>query len=115
MPEGWMLKAHHVTIGMGSEGKKLAGDLLGKTVTLYVVSIGVYETAPKVGLMAAKVICDEVPSVNKVKHVTLCHHETVKPKMSKEIKEYAYDCAIPYADALPAGRLTLTGVVQEVA
>lgn len=109
MPEGWLLKAHHMTIGMGSAGRALAGELLGKTVTLDVVGIGIYETAPCIGLMAAKVVSPEVPSVNKVKHITLCHHESIKPKMSNEIPEHMFDYA------LPSGRLSVTGVVQEVA
>lgn len=108
MPDGWICVAHHMTIGMGSDGKALAGDLLGTTVTIRVVGIGVYEVAAGIGIMAAKVVADNVPSVNAVKHITLCRHKDVKPVMSNQIKAHEYDYA------LPSGPMDLTGVVQEV-
>ena len=104
IPSGWETKAHHMTVDMKPAAKSLAAELIGQEVALEIVSIGVLMIEDGVGIVALGVRCD-VPSKNDVKHITVAHHPSVKPKMSNEIPVWT-----PVSPTH-----TIRGVVQEVA
>jgi Fungal tRNA ligase phosphodiesterase domain len=107
LPVDWVIKAHHMTVDMKPASKSMAADFVGQTVTLEVLRLGVGITAPNEGIIAVEVKCC-VPSKNAIKHVTICHHQNVKPVKSNDITNWT--------DAwLGEEPLVLTGVVQEVA
>jgi hypothetical protein len=106
IPEGWDIKAHHMTIDLKPVAKSMAAEMCGQTIEIEVVSLGVLMTdfEKTVGIMALGVECS-APSKNDVKHITVAHHPEVKPKMSNEITTWT-----PISPTF-----TITGVVQEVA
>lgn len=106
LPSEWVIKAHHMTVDMKPAAKSMAADLVGQTVTLDVVKLGIGVTVPGEGIIAVEVKC-VVPSKNQIKHVTICHHQNVKPVMSNSITNWT--------DMQAGEPLVLTGVVQEVA
>jgi len=107
LPEGWVVKAHHMTVDMKPAAKSMAADMIGQTVTLEVVRIGIDFSGPSEGILAVEVKCC-VPSKNAIKHVTVAHHPNVKPVKSNDITDWT---PVLESDE-PA---ILTGVVQEVA
>lgn len=85
IPEYWETICHHMTINMGS-AKGKAKDLVGKTVSMVVDSIAFDN---QLGVMAVGVSTD-VPSKNKVKHITLAVNREVggKPYLSNKLTEW---------------------------
>jgi hypothetical protein len=106
-PEGWVIKAHHMTCDMKNAAKSVAADFVGQEVELEITAVGHLMTEPTVGIMAVEVKCC-VPSKNAIKHITLAHHTSVKPVRSNDITEWE-----PVKADDP--RIVLRGVVQEVA
>ena len=104
IPAGWEIKAHHMTCDLKPAAKSIAADMIGQTVDIEIVSLGLMLGADSAGIMALGVEC-AAPSKNAVKHITVAHHATVKPKMSNDIVSWT-----PVAN-----RFTVQGVVQEVA
>lgn len=99
MPDGWTVKAHHMTTNMGKAANGPAAAFVGQTVDLKVVSL-----ARDNKVMAVGVEC-EVPSVNTHKHVTLAVNEAGggKAKQSNDLTEW-----------LAVQPFTLRGTVTEV-
>jgi hypothetical protein len=103
------IKAHHMTCDMKPAAKSIAAEFIGQEVELEVVRWGASYAAPignpdwRVDIVAVEVKC-AVPSKNAIKHVTLYHHEAVKPMKSNDITEWS--------DVEP---FAIRGVVQEVA
>ncbi len=96
---GWKIVCHHMTINIGPATNGPGGDYLGKTVSLTGVQVG-----GDAFVNALKVEC-EVPSINKIKHVTLAVNEARggKAKMSNDITFW-----------VDIEKISLQGVVMEV-
>ena len=82
VPEGWKKYAHHMTINMKTINDGPANGLLGYKTTLKVVS---YAKNDKV--LAVEVQTD-VPSENKIKHVTIATSPTGKPGESNDLTDW---------------------------
>jgi hypothetical protein len=86
IPEGWKTIAHHMTVVFGNtkneDLKKFLVDNVGKSFQLNVVELGISPDA-----MAVK-IQTEVPSTNKIKHITIAIPEKGKPVNSNFITEW---------------------------
>lgn len=105
---GFLIKCHHMTCDMKPAAKSIAADFIGQEVELEVVRVGYLalpDVHPAACIMAAEVKCC-VPSKNAIKHITLYHHESVKPVKSNDITHWGDP---------PGGPFTIRGVVQEVA
>eukprot|EP01122_Echinamoeba_exundans_P004749 TRINITY_DN14990_c0_g1_i1.p1 TRINITY_DN14990_c0_g1~~TRINITY_DN14990_c0_g1_i1.p1 ORF type:complete len:452 (-),score=98.70 TRINITY_DN14990_c0_g1_i1:39-1370(-) len=92
-PDGWTPYAHHMTVCLGSLKAALAAkvpgldgltvDMLGTHTDLYVEAFGESERA-----QAVKVKVTNVPSFNKVPHVTLSVAPGCRPVDSNFIREW---------------------------
>ena len=103
-----VIKCHHMTCDMKPAAKSIAADFVGQEVELEVVGVGYLslpDVHPDAYIVAAKVMCC-VPSKNAAKHITLHHHESVKPVKSNDITDW---------QTPPGGPFKIRGVVQEVA
>lgn len=85
MPDGWVVKCHHMTTNMGRAEHGPAAPHVGKTVDLAVTHLGLDGM-----VVAVRVDCD-VPSVNLTKHITLAVNEAMggKPRMSNDLTDWA--------------------------
>jgi hypothetical protein len=102
-----VVKCHHMTCDMKPAAKSIAAGFVGQEVELEVVRVGYLDLPdvhPDAHIVAAEVTCC-VPSKNAIKHITLYHHESVKPVKSNDITHW-----LPP----PGGPFTIRGVVQEV-
>ena len=108
LPSGWAIKCHHMTVDMRPAAKSIAADFIGQTVELELIAAGALMASAGVGIFAVEVAC-VVPSKNERKHITLAHHESVKPKQSNDIVDW-----LPRRDGLDR-KVVLRGTVQEVA
>ena len=102
-----VIKCHHMTCDMKSAAKSIAADFIGQEVELEVIRVGYLslpDTHPDAYIVAAEVTCC-VPSKNAIKHITLHHHESVKPVKSNDITQW---------QTPPGGPFTIRGVVQEI-
>jgi hypothetical protein len=99
LPESWVDMCHHMTINMGPAEKGPAAGRVGEHATMKVVSVAKDDL-----VMAVGVRCD-VPSANKVSHVTVAVNRADggKPFLSNKLVDWVeYDG--PY----------LEGYIQEV-
>lgn len=101
IPAGWDVKCHHMTINMSHAASGPAAALVGQTFPIEVVSLASDQNVIAVG------VDTQCPSVNAVKHITVAVNTAGggKPKHSNLLQKWS---------PLPS-KLTLTGVVQEVA
>lgn len=65
LPTEWERHCHHMTINLGPANTGPAHDLLGQQVDLKAVSVSANDRVAAVG------IDTDVPSANRIKHVTL--------------------------------------------
>jgi len=102
IPDGWDIKAHHMTINMGSADNGPAHAFLGDSCKLTVTSFGENNLVMAVGVNTY------IPSKNKIKHITLAVNskEGGKPYMSNEIKLWT-----PVEHILLEGHITEFNVV----
>jgi hypothetical protein len=102
IPDGFEIIAHHMTINLGQiKNGPVAPDLLGQTVELVV------KTIAKDDLVVAVGVETDIPSKNKIKHVTLAVNRKNggKPNMSNFLTDWQ-----------PVDKvLVLQGQVEEVA
>lgn len=83
IPKGWKICADHMTTNMGTIEAGPAADFFDQQVDLTVKSV-----AQNNLVMAVGVDC-EVPSVNKIKHITLAFNpQGGKPKMSNQLESW---------------------------
>ena len=97
IPKDWKIYAHHMTINMGPIDNK---DLLGESAELQVTSFA------KDNLVMAVGVNSDIPSTNKIPHVTVAVNVNAggKPFLSNKLTDWK-----------PLGfPLTLTGKVTEV-
>lgn len=106
LPEGWLIKCHHMTVDMKPADKSMAVDFIGQEVDLEITRFGQMHVAPGAGIFAVEVKC-VVPSKNQIKHITMAHHNSVKPVKSNDITDWQ--------DSVDTEPVILRGVVQEVA
>tara|TARA_Y100001963_G_scaffold25507_1_gene34599 strand:- start:1662 stop:6035 length:4374 start_codon:yes stop_codon:yes gene_type:complete len=104
IPEGWDVKAHHMTINMGSPELGPGVNLLGQTAGLQATMV-----AKNDKVMAVKVD-SSVPSSNKTPHVTVAVNTKAggKPVMSNNFKDSDYKPLYPPIDL--EGRVTHEGI-----
>jgi len=116
-PEGWVLKAHHITINMGSVDGKLnpsALDMLGSRCTATVRDV---LHRRNYGIFAVGVVdlyCEDsstpVNSVNKHPHITIAHDQKVKPKYVNAFPDMREWQIVPTLNGLKVeGTLTEVG------
>ena len=99
--EGWVIKAHHMTIDTKSAEKAGVADLVGKEFAMDVTAIGRLMVDDTRGIVAVTVET-AAPSKNAIKHVTVALAEGFKPMLSNNITDWR---------PVKPGTLTLTGVV----
>ena len=98
VPKGWLVHAHHMTIGFGKSIPKDIKDDIGKTVRLRVISVGKSDMAIAIGV-------EGFASSNEIAHITLGVSPDGKPVMSNKITNWKK------LDSY----INLTGVVIETA
>jgi hypothetical protein len=102
IPDGWEVFAHHMTINMGEAKDK---NMVGETAVAVVKTLAMDE---ELGVVAVGVE-SEVPSKNKIKHVTMAVNRAAgaKPFHSNKLKNW---------EEAPEGLkdMRLVGVVTEV-
>lgn len=99
IPGDWHVKAHHMTIETKSIDKTAVHDRADEIVEMLVTHIGTDS-----GIVAVRVTCDNVPSKNAIKHVTVAHMDGVKPVKSNDISDWA-----------EISMFTIQGIIKEVA
>lgn len=85
LPLDWAIKAHHVTINMGSHSSGPAASIpLGTEVQVLIKTIAQNDKVIAVGVETA------VPSKNAIKHITLAVNvkNGATPKMSNELTNW---------------------------
>ena len=97
IPDGWKTYAHHMTINMKSAVEGPAINLIGLKATLKVIAYSKNEKT-----LAVEVKTD-VPSNNKIKHITIATSPEGKPGDSNDLTDWI---RIP--------EFTLHGTVEEV-
>lgn len=99
IPSDWSVKAHHMTVNMGSAASGPAAGIVGQEVELRVVSVALDALVMAVGVECV------VPSANTNKHVTLAVNERAggKAKMSNDLGIWE-----------PVPQLVLRGTVREI-
>jgi hypothetical protein len=97
-PDGWDVKAHHMTVNLGAASKGLAAGNVGQEVELKVVAVA------RDGFVQAVKVETTVGSINPVKHVTIAVNRAGggKPVHSNRLTEWT--------EITP---ITLKGVVAE--
>lgn len=109
VPEGWSVKAHHMTMCLGPVDASLEAFAsspaesyaLGREAVLKVVGVGVSDTA------MALLVESDVPSKNAIKHITVAVSPEGKPKDSNSISDWTR------FEATDLRALTLSGVISE--
>jgi len=81
IPNGWLVHAHHMTIGFGKNIPKEIKDDIGNTVNLRATTIGKSDMAVAVGV-------EGYVSGNKIAHITLGVSPDGKPVMSNDITNW---------------------------
>jgi len=91
VPSGWEVKAHHMTINMGSPESGPASHLIGQIATLKAVSF-----AGNDKVLTVKVE-SQVPTVNATAHVTIAVNKAAGAKavMSNEFSAADYKAIAP--------------------
>lgn len=97
IPEGWDVKADHMTINLKEADKGPALDYLNKEVRL---TANAFAHNDKVMAVAVNT---EIPIVNEIKHITIAVSPTGKSSDSNNLTEWK-----------PIPAIHLTGVVKEV-
>ena len=99
IPVGWEILAHHMTINMGSAKQGPAAERLNEEVILVVKSFAINNKVCAVGVLT------NVPSNNKIKHITLAVNRSNggKPMHSNDLVDWE-----------PHESLVLHGIVKEV-
>lgn len=113
-PEGWILKAHHITINMGPMDRKLnpsALEMLGSSCTATVKDVlhrrnyGIF--AVGVGDLYCKDSRTPVNSINAHPHITIAHDQNVKPSYVNSFSDMREWQIIPNLNGLEVeGTLT---------
>lgn len=105
IPSNWKKCAHHMTINLGNSVIGPAHHLIGKEAIITVYTLAQDEKVIAVGVDATTEDGYEVPSQNKIKHITLAINTAIggKPVHSNNLKNW-----------IPVEQLKLTGIIQEV-
>lgn len=98
-PNDWEKIAHHMTINMGPASNGPAANLVGQEGVATVVSIASDELVAAVGVQS------QIPSSNKIPHITLAVNRAQggKPFFSNKLTNW-----------LPVEQFELRGTVQEL-
>lgn len=96
-PENWTIHAHHMTINMKEASEGPAAHFVGEKVQLNVISYAINDKALAVGVET------NVPSNNKIKHVTIATSPIGKPGDSNDLTEWK-----------PLPQFSIEGIVEEV-
>jgi hypothetical protein len=97
IPENWKIEAHHMTCNMRGAEEGPATDWLGKEVEL------IAKTISKDNKVVAVGVDTEVPSVNRIKHITIAISPEGRPADSRDLTNWE-----------PITTLKIRGVVKEV-
>ncbi len=105
IPDNWQKIAHHMTINLGAACIGPAQHLVGKDVELNVTTVAFDDRVVACGVEAKTDDGFNVPSNNKVKHITLAVNRALggKPVQSNDLTDW-----------MPADPLKLIGRVEEV-
>lgn len=117
-PEGWVLKAHHITINMGSVDRKLnpsALEILGSRCTATVKDVlhrrnyGIF--AVGVDDLYCKDSRTPINSINRHPHITIAHDQNVKPSYVNSFSDMREWQIVPNLNGLEVeGTLTYNDV-----
>ena len=89
----WKLHCHHMTIEFGmNREESIASHFIGKKITITCKEIGYSDN---LGVCALKVET-EVPSLNKIKHITIYTMEKAKPVESNKITNWEAVKGLPF-------------------
>jgi hypothetical protein len=97
IPQGWDIRAHHMTCNMKGAEEGPALDWVDKEVELRVKAIA------RSNKVVAVAVDTEAPSVNRVKHITVAVGPGARPIDSNELSDWE-----------PITPITLKGIVKEV-
>lgn len=99
IPSDWEILSHHMTCSMGSLENSIAKNFIGQKVELIVRTIAQDDLVMAVGVETI------VPSINRIKHITVAVNRKNggKPFLSNNLKNWE-----------PISELKLEGFVQVV-
>jgi hypothetical protein len=98
IPKNWKVYCHHMTINLGNLDQNFLGNLnLNNEVLLKAVTFSQDEKCMAVGILT------DVPSKNRIKHITIACSPIGKPKDSNQLINWE-----------PIPELKLTGFIQIV-
>lgn len=85
IPNNWKVICHHMTIDLKPHNESILSDTkykLNQMATMTAIELGIDDKA-----IALKVVSD-VPSINKIKHITVAINVNAKPVDSNYIKNW---------------------------